>query len=390
MSSDLAWLSWWSLFPPRSDFPTLAGSANLKNIVTWKHRIKFPWSSGLSRQPCASSFLLSDTVPPETPAEMIPSIRKNRILDHVNNWKKNGKILNFRRKKRNNSPERDFISKHGWFTWIWVFTNIFLQNHLFFHLVSSLSLFIPSRSLSSFSLSLSLSVPVSVCCGGRGVRVRCGVVWHLWKPPCFKTSPCAPAQRPQMVTLAWCRYTLWRFERAHGEKSGVERVEVEISVTHQHQHQHTHTHTHTLHSNNTHNAQSTTQSTQSVIAMLTKICPREVAIWPQRFTERNPWILHIFPTIASSDSRSLWIHMADLPALALPCINVPKSWKTTTTWFKFQLPGDLWGRNRPNKPKTLVFPGDTSETTIRNMDTRVPICTTLWYLRWLKSIAPPT
>ena len=116
--------------------------------------------------------------------------------------------------------------------------------------------------------------------------VWCGVA--RWKPPCFNTSPCAPARRPQVVTLAGVvpvhtgDVSNVHTGGTHGERSGVERVEVEISVTHQHQHQHQHTPTHphcTPTTHTTHKAQHRARKVLSPV-LLTRICPREVTTWP--------------------------------------------------------------------------------------------------------------
>ena len=141
--------------------------------------------------------------------------------------------------------------------------------------------------LSSFSVSLSLPVSVlwwlllSLVCVFLWSWCACGVVWcGTLKTPVFQNVPVFTGTTPAGVTLPRKGNTCGRGAGTHGdvsnvhtggtdgEKSGVERVEVEISVTHQHQHTPTptHTNTHTFHSNNTYNAQSTTQNTQSVIA----------------------------------------------------------------------------------------------------------------------------
>ena len=123
----------------------------------------------------SSSFLLSDTVPPEPPAEMIPSTRKIEFGSKKIE-KKNGKILNFRRKKRNNSPERDFISKHDYspgFGCSQTFFYKIIFSFISFHLcLSSFSpgIFFFFFLYLSLSLSLSPCVVVVVVCA-------CGVVW---------------------------------------------------------------------------------------------------------------------------------------------------------------------------------------------------------------------
>ena len=57
VSSDLAWLSEWALFPSRSDLPTLAGSANLKNRTNTTLENGFPVRFfGLFRNTCSDSI----------------------------------------------------------------------------------------------------------------------------------------------------------------------------------------------------------------------------------------------------------------------------------------------------------------------------------------------
>ena len=105
----------------------------------------------------------------------------------------------------------------------------------------------------------------------RVVVCACGVVWHAENPVrTFKTSP--HHARMWQHVWAWCRYTLGRFERTHGEMGGEEGV----SVTHQHQHQHTHTTAHQQHTQ-THNTQHRTRKVSSPV-LLTKICSRRVVI----------------------------------------------------------------------------------------------------------------
>ena len=56
--------------------------------------------------------------------------------------------------------------------------------------------------------------------------------------------------------------------------------------------------------------------------------------------------------------------------------------------FYFEFPVFLRGKNRSNE--TPSVPSDTSQTSVREVATRIPTCSTRLYLRWLKSIPPPT
>ena len=140
--------------------------------------------------------------------------------------------------RKRNWPENHHINKKRPCTTT-LKMNFSLLSSLFALLLSFLLLF----RLLCLSLSLSLSVSVCLClspwCCVLCCGVVCAVLWcgvKRWKTPCvhskhsrvyvqnipvctFKTSPCMPAQRAHMLkhVCAWCRYTLGRFERTHGD-----------------------------------------------------------------------------------------------------------------------------------------------------------------------------
>ena len=184
-------------------------------------------------------------------------------------------------------------------------SSLFLSLDLLF---SSLSSSLHFFFLLSLSLSLSLSpcvvvvVVVSCVCVFVVVVCACGVVWcGTLKTPVFQNAPVCTGTTPASVTLAvvmpvhtgtfrmytreaFCTYTWWE------EWGWKWRL-----TWHTNTNTNTHNNTHTLHSNNTHNAQSTTQITQSVVA--SSAC-QNLPTWDYHLTleihKKNPWILHIF------------------------------------------------------------------------------------------------
>ena len=161
----------------------------------------------------------------------------------------------------------------------------------------SLDLLFSSLSSSPHFLLLSLSLPLSLspcvvvvvvvsCVYVFVVVVRaCGVVWcGTLKTPVFQYVPVCTGTTPASGNTcgrgAGTHGDVSNVHTGgtHGERSGVERVEVEISVTHQHQHQHQHTPTHphcTPTTHTTHKAQHRARKVLSPV-LLTRICPREV------------------------------------------------------------------------------------------------------------------
>ena len=162
--------------------------------------------------------------------------------DHENNWKKTVRFWTFEERRTISSRLPSSL-----------FSSLLSSSSLVFHLLRIFSFFFLCLSL---SLSSCVLVVVVVSCVYVFVVVvcACGVVCGVarWKPPCFNTSPCAPARRPQVVTLAGVvpvhtgDVSNVHTGGTHGERSGVERVEVEISVTHTNTNTNTNTHQHTL------------------------------------------------------------------------------------------------------------------------------------------------
>ena len=93
---------------------------------------------------------------------------------------------------------------------------------------------------------------------------------------------------------AWCRYTRRRFECTRVGVLNVHTVRgVGVWEVKRGQRD-THTNTNTQCTTNTHaNTQHRIRKVSSPV-LLTKIWPRRVTTWPQRFKKRNPWILHVF------------------------------------------------------------------------------------------------